>query len=413
MSQRSVARSAQRAGAARSPVRSAPKARPVRRVPTVDRPIPFNRPSFEGDELAYMAEGIASGHVSGDGPFTRRCHELLERALNVPKVLLTTSCTHALEMAALLLDIRPGDEVVVPSFTFVSTINAFVLRGARPRFIDIRPDTLNLDEKLLPGLLNSRTRAVLPVHYAGVGCEMADIMRLCDARGVAVVEDNAHGLFGLYRGRQLGTFGALATQSFHETKNFSCGEGGALLINDPKLVEAAEIIREKGTNRSRFFRGQVDKYTWVDIGSSYLPSDLLAAVLYAQLQARDRIQSRRRRIWNYYHDNLADWSSEQGVSGPYVPDHCDQSYHMYYLVLPSLATRQAFIAHLKERGIMSVFHYLPLHLSPMGERFGGRAGECPVTESVADRLVRLPFYNTLDESDQARVVSAVRDFRVG
>jgi len=360
-----------------------------------------------------MAEGIASGHVSGDGPFTRRCHELLERALNVPKVLLTTSCTHALEMAALLLDIRPGDEVVVPSFTFVSTINAFVLRGARPRFIDIRPDTLNLDEKLLPGLLNSRTRAVLPVHYAGVGCEMADIMRLCDARGVAVVEDNAHGLFGLYRGRQLGTFGALATQSFHETKNFSCGEGGALLINDPKLVEAAEIIREKGTNRSRFFRGQVDKYTWVDIGSSYLPSDLLAAVLYAQLQARDRIQSRRRRIWNYYHDNLADWSSEQGVSGPYVPDHCDQSYHMYYLVLPSLATRQAFIAHLKERGIMSVFHYLPLHLSPMGERFGGRAGECPVTESVADRLVRLPFYNSLDESDQARVVSAVRDFRVG
>jgi dTDP-4-amino-4,6-dideoxygalactose transaminase len=242
---------------------------------------------------------------------------------------------------------------------------------------------------------------------------MADIMRLCDARGVAVVEDNAHGLFGLYRGRQLGTFGALATQSFHETKNFSCGEGGALLINDPKLVEAAEIIREKGTNRSRFFRGQVDKYTWVDVGSSYLPSDLLAAVLYAQLEARDRIQSRRRRIWNYYHDNLADWSSEQGVSGPYVPDHCDQSYHMYYLVLPSLATRQAFIAHLKERGIMSVFHYLPLHLSPMGERFGGRAGECPVTESVADRLVRLPFYNSLDESDQARVVSAVRDFRVG
>ena len=360
-----------------------------------------------------MTEGIASGQVSGDGPFTKRCHELLEGALSVPKVLLTTSCTHALEMAALLLDIQPGDEVVVPSFTFVSTINAFVLRGARPRFIDIRPDTLNLDEKQLPDLLNSRTKAVLPVHYAGVGCEMAEIMRLCDARGVAVVEDNAHGLFGRYRGRLLGTFGALAAQSFHETKNFSCGEGGALIINDPSLVESAEIIREKGTDRSRFFRGQVDKYTWVDLGSSYLPSDLLAAILYAQLQARDSIQSRRRRIWNYYHEHLAAWSSHNGVRVPYVPDHCEQSYHMYYLMLPSLAARQAFIAHLRERGIMSVFHYLPLNLSPMGMRLGGRPGECPVTESVSDRLVRLPFFNSLDESDQARVVSAVLDFQAG
>jgi dTDP-4-amino-4,6-dideoxygalactose transaminase len=238
-------------------------------------------------------------------------------------------------------------------------------------------------------------------------------MRTCDARGIAVVEDNAHGLFGRYRGRLLGTFGALATQSFHETKNISCGEGGALLINDERLVEAAEIIREKGTDRSRFFRGQVDKYTWVDVGSSYLPSDLLAAVLYAQLEARDRIQSKRRRVWDYYHGSLADWAAEQGVSVPYVPDHCEQSYHMYYLLLPSPAGRQAFIAHLKKRGINSVFHYVPLHLSPMGERFGGRAGECPVTEDVADRLVRLPFFNSLSESDQDRVVSAVREFRTG
>lgn len=412
MSQRSVART-QKALAKRAPVtRPTGLVGPVVGITKVDRPIPFNRPSFEGDELAYVAEGIASGHVSGDGPFTRRCRELLEQTLDVPRVLLTTSCTHALEMAALLLDIGPGDEVVVPSFTFVSTINAFVMRGARPRFVDVRPDTLNLDESLLPHLLNSRTRAVVPVHYAGVGCEMADIMRICDARGIAVVEDNAHGLLGRYRGRLLGTFGALAAQSFHETKNFSCGEGGALVINDPALVEPAEIIREKGTNRSRFFRGQVDRYTWVGLGSSYLPSDLLAAILYAQLEARDRIQSRRRRVWNYYHDNLAAWSAEQGVSVPCVPDHCEQSYHMYYLVLPSHAAQLALIAHLKERGIMSVFHYLPLHLSPMGQHFGGRVGECPVTESIADRLVRLPFFNSLDESEQARVVSAVIDFKV-
>src|SRR5216683_2672737 len=343
MSQRSVARRAQRALAAGSLVPRASNARhPHVGVSKVDRPIPFNRPSFEGDELAYAAEGIASGHVSGDGPFTRRCHELLERALNVPRVLLTTSCTHALEMAALLLDIRPGDEVVVPSFTFVSTINAFVLRGARPRFADIRPDTLNLDEKLLPGLLNSRTKAVVPVHYAGVGCEMDDIMRLCDARGVAVVEDNAHGLFGLYRGRQLGTFGALATQSFHETKNFSCGEGGALLINDPKLVEAAEIIREKGTNRSRFFRGQVDKYTWVDIGSSYLPSDLLAAFLWAQMEEADAITARRHGIW-------------------------------------------------------SVFHDVPLHSSPFGRVMGRSVGEMSNTDAASARLARLPMWLGLED----------------
>ena len=380
--------------------------------PARTRSIPFNKPSFEGNEYAYIAEAIASGHVSGDGPFTKRCHALLEQTLGVSKVLLTTSCTHALEMAALLLDIQPGDEVVVPSFTFVSTVNAFVLRGARPIFADVRPDTLNLDEACLETLISERARAVVVVHYGGVGCDMETIMRICSRRGVPVVEDNAHGLFASYRGRYLGTLGALATQSFHETKNFSCGEGGALLINDPQFVDRAEIVREKGTNRSRFFRGQVDKYTWVDLGSSYLPSDLVAAILYAQLEARESIQSRRARVWWYYMENLADWADDQGVVLPTVPAECDQSYHLFYLLLPSLRDRQALITHLRERGILAVFHYLPLHLSPMGERFGGRQGDCPVTEDVADRLIRLPFYNQLEEAEQARVVEAVREFRV-
>lgn len=376
------------------------------------RPIPFNRPSFEGDELAYIAEAIASGHVSGDGPFTKKCHQLLEEELGVNKALLTTSCTHALEMAAILLDIQPGDEVIVPSFTFVSTVNAFVLRGARPVFADVRPDTLNIDPTHVAQLISARTKAVVPVHYAGVGCEMDALCSLAERTGVRIIEDNAHGLFGKYRGRYLGTFGALATQSFHETKNFSCGEGGALLINDPDLVERAEIVREKGTNRSRFFRGQVDKYTWVDIGSSYLPSDVVAAVLYAQLEARDAIQGRRQGVWNRYTAALAGWARAQDVVLPTVPEECDQSYHMFWMLLPDLAARQAFIGHLKQRGIAAVFHYLPLHVSPMGEQFGGRAGDCPVTEDVADRLVRLPFFNKLDEEDQLRVIEAVLEFRV-
>src|SRR5881394_427313 len=262
--------------------------------------IPFNRPTLMGGEWEAVQAAILSGHVSGDGPFTRRCAEILETSVGCKRALLTTSCTHALEMAALLLEIKPGDEVIVPSFTFVSTVNAFVLRGATPVFADIRPDTLNVDERLLPGLITPRTRAIVPVHYAGVGCEMDEILLLADSAGAAVVEDNAHGLMGKYRGRSLGSFGAMATQSFHETKNVTCGEGGALLINDTRYVERAEIIREKGTNRSRFFRGQVDKYTWVDLGSSYLPSDLLAAYLYAQLEMREEIQRRRARIWNRY-----------------------------------------------------------------------------------------------------------------
>ncbi len=370
--------------------------------------IPFNRPYVQGNEASYMAEALAQGHISGDGAFTRRCHALMEQALGVRKALLTTSCTHALEMAALLLDIAPGDEVIVPSFTFVSTVNAFVLRGATPVFIDIRPDTLNIDEAQLERLITPRTRAIVPVHYAGVGCAMATIMDIARARGIAVVEDNAHGLFGRYRGQYLGTFGVLATQSFHETKNFTCGEGGMLLINDPGLVERAEIIREKGTNRGRFFRGQVDKYTWVDIGSSYLPSDLLAAYLLAQLEAREQIQAKRRRIWERYHDGLAGWAREHGVGLPVVPDDCEQPYHMFYLLLPSMQRRQALIDHLKARGILSVFHYVPLHLSDMVRQWGYGTGDCPVTERVGDTLLRLPFYNDLEPDEQDSVIVAIQ-----
>jgi dTDP-4-amino-4,6-dideoxygalactose transaminase len=374
--------------------------------------IPFNRPSLQGNEVPYILDAIQRGHASGDGPYTKKCHALLEEALGVPKALLTTSCTHALEMSALLLNIQPGDEVILPSFTFVSTVNAFVLRGARPIFADIRPDTLNMDETQLPCLITPRTRAIVPVHYAGVGCEMDTIMDIAGRHGIAVVEDNAHGLFGKYKGRYLGTFGNLATQSFHETKNFQCGEGGALLVNDPCLVERAEIVREKGTNRSRFFRGQVDKYTWVDIGSSYLPSDMLAAFLLAQLEAREEIQTRRQRIWEYYYAHLQDWAQEHGVCLPVVPSHCEQSYHMFYMILPSLDTRQALISHLKEHGILSVFHYLPLNLSDMGKQLGGAEGDCPVTEQISDRLLRLPFYNNLIEADQARVVEAILEYGV-
>jgi dTDP-4-amino-4,6-dideoxygalactose transaminase len=372
--------------------------------------IPFNRATLVGKELTYIEQAVANGHLSGDGPFTRKCHDLIERDLGAGKVLLTTSCTHALEMAALLLDLQSDDEVIVPAFTFVSTINAFVLRGARPVFIDIRPDTLNLDEAQLERLVTPRTRAIVVVHYAGVGCEMETIVEVARRRRIAVVEDNAHGLFGRYKGKYLGTFGSFATQSFHETKNISCGEGGALLINDPQYVERAEIIREKGTNRSRFFRGQVDKYTWVDLGSSYLPSEILSAFLYAQLEAREQIQAKRRRVWERYNDALADWACQLGVRLPVVPPHCEQPYHMFYLLMPSLEQRQALIAHLKAHNILSVFHYLPLHLSEMGRRFGGKPGDCPVTEQVSDRLVRLPFYYDLAEEEQHYVIDAVRHF---
>jgi len=372
--------------------------------------IPFNKPGVAGNESRYLAEAIARGHISGDGEFTRKCSAFFEQELGLQKALLTTSCTHALEMAALLLKLQPGDEVILPSFTFVSTANAFVLRGARPVFIDIRPDTLNLDEQQLERLLSPRTRAIVPVHYAGVGCEMDVILDIAKRHDIAVVEDNAHGLFGKFRGKYLGTLGCLAAHSFHETKNFTCGEGGALFINDARYAERAEIIREKGTNRTQFFRGQVDKYTWVDLGSSYLPSELLAAFLYAQLEAREQIQSKRRRIWEYYRQHLAEWAEQHDVRRPFVPETCEHPFHMFYLLAPSLEFRQALIAHLKARGILSVFHYLPLHLSAMGKSFGGKSGDCPVSETISDRLLRLPFYNDLSEADQARVVEAIQEF---
>ncbi|TMC53633.1 MAG: dTDP-4-amino-4,6-dideoxygalactose transaminase [Chloroflexi bacterium] len=370
--------------------------------------IPFNRPSFEGRELEYIHASIASGHVSGDGSFSRRCHQFLEFELGVARALLTTSCTHALEMAALLLEVAPGDEVIVPSFTFVSVANAFVLRGARPVFIDVRPDTLNFDERQFEQLITSRTKAAVAVHYAGVGCEMDSIVEVATRRGVAIVEDNAHGLFGSYRGRQLGTFGSLATQSFHETKNFSCGEGGALLINDKRFIERAEVVREKGTDRSRFFRGLVDKYTWTDIGSSYLPSDLLAAILFAQFEARASIQSKRREIWWRYRRGLVDWAARTGATLPFIPADREQAYHMFYVIMPSLEARQRLMSHLREKGILSVFHYLPLHLSRMGLQFGGEPGQCPVTEDVSDRLLRLPFFNSLTAAQQETVIESVQ-----
>lgn len=372
--------------------------------------IPFNQPFAVGKEFEYIRQAIKNVHTCGDGPFTKKCHTLLEQTLGVSKALLTTSCTHALEMAALLLNLQPGDEVIFPSFTFVSTVNAFVLRGVYPVFCDIRPDTLNLDENKLEKLITPRTKVIVPVHYAGVGCEMDAIMELAGQHGIAVVEDNAHGLFGKYKGKYLGTFGCLATQSFHETKNFNCGEGGALLINDPQYIERAEVIREKGTNRSRFYRGQVDKYTWVDLGSSYLPSDMLAAYLYAQLEVQEQIQAKRQEIWEYYHKHLQDWAEKHDIRFPIVPDHCEQAYHMFYLLMPSLEKRQALIAHLKAQNIISAFHYLPLHLSEMGQKFGGKEGDCPVTEDVSDRLVRLPFYNDLTEADLTRVVAAIYEF---
>lgn len=374
--------------------------------------IEFNRPYVAKNSFAYMQLAVENAHTCGDGPFTKRCQGFLERKIGVARALMTTSCTDALEMAAVLLNIQPGDEVILPSFTFVSTANAFVLRGAKPVFCDIKPDTLNLDVERLEALIGSRTKAIVPVHYAGVACEMDEIMGVADSYGVPVVEDNAHGLFGKYKGKNLGTIGAMATQSFHETKNFNCGEGGALLINENKYIERAEIIREKGTNRNRFFRGLVDKYTWVDIGSSHLPSDLLSAYLYAQFEVSDEIQSFRENTWKLYDESLRGWADNFGVTQPSVPSHCDQAFHMYYLLMPSLATRQGLIQHLKQLSITSPFHYLPLHLSSMGMKFGSSLGDCPVTESISDRIIRLPFHNSIMSSELDRVIDGIKSFKL-
>jgi dTDP-4-amino-4,6-dideoxygalactose transaminase len=367
--------------------------------------IPFNKPFLTGRELDYIAEAHRNGHMSGDGAFTARCHAWLEKTTGCHKALLTHSCTAALEMMALLLDLGPGDEVIMPSFTFVSTANAFVLRGAVPVFVDIRPDTLNLDERLIEAAITPRTKAICAVHYAGVGCEMDAIVAIARKHGLRVVEDAAQGILATHTGRPLGGIGDLGAFSFHETKNIISGEGGALLINDPALVERAEIIREKGTNRSRFFRGQVDKYTWVDAGSSYLPGEVTAAFLYAQLEAAQTLIGRRLAIWSRYHTWAQPLEAEGLLRRPVVPEHCVHNAHMYYLLLPSLERRTAFIAALKAVGIGAVFHYVPLHSSPAGLRFGRAAGPLPVTDDLSARLVRMPLWVGLEE-DLDRVMTS-------
>ncbi len=374
--------------------------------------IPFNRVDLQGKELEYINKVIQKGHISGDGEFTLKCNELLENTLQIKKSLITTSCTHALEMASILLNIKEGDEVIVPSFTFVSTINAFTIRGAKPIFVDIRKDTLNMDESFIKKVITNKTKAIVPVHYAGVGCEMDIISKISKDYDIPIIEDNAHALFGKYNNKYLGTFGTFATQSFHETKNFSCGEGGALIINDSKFIERAEIIREKGTNRSKFFRGQVDKYTWTDIGSSYLPSEILSAFLFAQLEKRESIQSKRKNIWEYYYKNLFEWAKENKIQLPIVPENCEQSYHMFYLLMPSLERRQAFINHLNQNNIKSVFHYTPLHSSSMGMKFGYKEEDLPVTNKISDTLVRLPFYNDISNKELDKILNIIQNFRL-
>lgn len=369
------------------------------------REVPFNRAYLGGNESGYVAQAIASGTTGGDGPFTKKAAALVANLTGTTSALLTTSCTHALELSALLLDIGPGDEIIMPSFTFTSTANAFVLRGATPVFVDVRPDTLNIDERLIENAITGRTRAVVVVHYAGVACEMAAVTAIADRYGLIVVEDNAHGLGGSYGGRPLGSFGVLATQSFHVTKNIQCGEGGALAIGDERLSERAEIVREKGTDRARFFRGQVDKYRWRDLGSSYLPADTLAAFLLGQLEAFGDIQAKRQHVWSTYHHLLQAWADEHGIRRPTLPAGCVHPAHLYYLLLPSQSERDAFIRHLAERGVRSAYHYQPLHSAPAGLRYARTAG-CPVTEDIAGRLVRLPLFAGMTEAELEHVVDS-------
>jgi dTDP-4-amino-4,6-dideoxygalactose transaminase len=371
--------------------------------------IGFNRPGITGNEIKYILQALESRHISGDGAFTRRCHAWLEHALGGGKALLTHSCTAALEMAALLCDLTPGDEVVMPSFTFVSTANAVVLRGAVPVFGDIRPDTLNIDESLIEAAITPRTRAIFVVHYAGVACEMDPIMAIAERHGLNVVEDAAQALLSRYRGRPLGAIGDLAAISFHETKNLISGEGGALIVNRRDLVGRAEIIREKGTNRSSFFRNEVERYTWLDVGSSYLPSDMLAAFLLAQMELAQPLLRERQSIWRRYHAGLADLETAGLARRPIVPAHCDHNGHLYYLLVEDLGARTALIAHMKARGIDTPFHYVPLHDAPAGRRFGRVSGSLGVTESAAGRLMRVPmWYGMAEEPDI--VMDAVRGF---
>lgn len=372
--------------------------------------IRFNVPPYVGKETEYMKAAIDSHKICGDGEFTKRCNAWIEEHTGTAKALLTTSGTQALEMAALLSDIQPGDEVILPSYTFVSTANAFVLRGAKLVFVDIRPDTMNIDEKLIEDAITDKTRAIVPVHYAGVGCEMDTIMDIAKRDNLVVVEDAAQGVNAFYKGRALGSIGDYGCFSFHETKNYSMGEGGAILINRPEQIEDAEIIREKGTDRSRFFRGQVDKYTWVNIGSSFLPSDINAAYLMAQLEMADEINENRLQSWARYNEGLQDLAQEGVIELPYIPEECAHNAHMFYIKTKDMEERKALISYLKERDIAAVFHYVPLHSAPAGLRFGRFHGEDRYTTKESERLLRLPMYYNLSESDQQKVIDAVHGF---
>ena len=372
--------------------------------------IPFNRADIGKHDIELLSESISAGHISGNGPFTKRAEEQITKTLGNDRTLLTTSCTHALEMSALLLRLKPGDEVIVPTFTFVSTASAFMLYGAKPVFVDVRQDTLNIDLDQAEAAITPRTRAICVVHYGGVACEMDRLTKLAKDHNLILIEDNAHGLFAKYRGKYLGTFGALATQSFHETKNITCGEGGALVINDASLAERAEILREKGTDRTKFLRGQVDKYTWVDVGSSWVISDLLAAILFGQLSRADEIYEQRMKIWNRYHTELQIWALNHNVTLPTVPEGCEHTGHVYHLRFQHGVQRDKFIENLKQLGIYAVFHYQPLHLSTVGRTLGGRDGQFPVTESAGDCLVRLPLFNSLTSDEQTYIIDSIKVF---
>ena len=372
--------------------------------------IQFNAIELCATDLNFFNSSWRSNQLSGNGPFTEKSESLIENLLTNPRTLLTSSCTHALEMSALLANFQPGDEVIVPSYTFVSTASAFMLYGAKPIFVDVRQDTLNIDIDQVEAAITSRTKAICVVHYGGIACEMERLVKISRDHNLVLIEDNAHGLFAKYKGKYLGTFGALATQSFHETKNITCGEGGALIINDPSLSERAEILREKGTDRTKFLRGQVDKYTWVDVGSSWVISDLLAAILYGQLLRADEIYLQRIKIWSRYHNELASWASSNSVITPTVPDGCEHTGHVYHLRFQRGIQRDKFIEHLKNLDIYAVFHYQPLHLSTVGRSIGGKDGQFPITESAGDCLIRLPLFNTMSEDEQSHVIESVKVF---
>ena len=370
--------------------------------------IPFNSPYLTGKELIYLQESLKSGNIVGNAGFTRKCEELLEKSFSAKKILLTNSCTDALEMASLLTGLKPGDEVLVPSFTFVSTVNAFILRGARPVFVDIREDTLNIDETKIDEKITEKTKAIFPVHYAGVSCEMDAITDTAKRYNLFVVEDAAQGVNAKYNGQYLGTIGDIGTYSFHGTKNYTCGEGGAIVINNNNFIERAEIIREKGTNKSKFLRGEIDKYTWVDIGSSYLVSDMLAAFLLAQLENLDEISKKRKEIFDYYYENLEKLQTAGELKLPSVPGNCETNYHLFYVILNSEDKRNNIIKRLREHGIQAVFHYVPLHTSPMGIKYGYKAGDLPVTESMSSRLLRLPLYPHLEKDSQKYIIDSLK-----